>query len=243
MEDLLGQVINLMGSNQQLSSKMSHDKNMKTMDAVLQGQNQQYQNDMKVALEQETTQRMKDQMEHEENIRKLTQDFSTKQDSINKEWQLKFEEMKQNIKSDYDNQQLITQALLPVQMQQIMAKQPDPTFSYDDLSVQISAGERETKGLFNPLMDSDMTQYLKGGVQGIMPQMAQLRKLDDNSVDKQSAITRLVDMYNTANVDAYANDDIFSNDEEERDMIKMISQLLKQLNYDTNQLEKPVFSK
>jgi len=244
-QNLISGIIDLMNQNNQTDATMSHQKQLKTMDALNNKTVIDANNQLKVALEEETTQRLKDAKEHELALTKLSQDFAVKQDSINKQWQLDFEKMKQEIKTDYDNQQLITQTLLPVQVQQQIAKTPDPEFSYDDLAVSISAGDKETRGAWglNPLVDDDMTEYLKGAIQGLQPQMKELKKLGDGSVDKTSAIDRLLQLYNDANVDAYVNDDWVSGDEQEREMLKMLSNMLKQLGYDKSQIPKPVFDK
>lgn len=231
--NLIGKILDHMGSNQQIQGKYAHDKQMKTMDAVLMNNARDDANMYKIEMENQTTQRLKDQQDHQANIQKIMNDSKLAQDKINKEWQLQFEELKQTKKAEYDNSMLIKEALLPYQMQQQMAPLPDPNFVYDDIAVSIGSGERETGGFLNPLMDSDMTDYLRGGLQGMQQQMKELRKLPSGSPDKESAIARLVDMYNQGNKDSYANDDIFSNDETEKELLMRITSLLKSLGYDT----------
>ena len=231
--NLIGKILDHMGGNQQIQGKYAHDKQMKTMDAVLMNNARDDANMYKMEMENQTTQRLKDQQDHQANLQKIMNDSKLAQDEINKEWQLKFEELKHDKKAQYDNSMLIKEALLPYQMQREMGSLPNPEFAYDDLSVTYEAGDRETGGLLNPMMDSDMTDYLRGGLQGMQPQMKDLRKLSDGAPDKESAIARLVDMYNQGNKDSYANDDIFGDDGTEKNTLKMIRAMLKSLGYDT----------
>ena len=231
--NLITKILDHMGGNQQIQGKYAHDKQMKTMDAVLMNNAREDANMYKMEMESQTTQRLKDQQDHQANLQKIMNDAKLAQGEINKEWELKFEELKQNKKAEYDNSMLIKEALLPFQVQREMGSVPNPEFAYDDLAVLSNAGDRETGGFLNPMMDSQMTDYLRGGLQGMQPQMKDLRKLADGAPDKDSAIARLVDMYNQGNKDSYANDDILGDDGTEQNMLKMIRAMLKSLGYDT----------
>jgi len=231
--NLITKILDHMGGNQQIQGKYAHDKQMKTMDAVLANNAREDANMYRMEMESQTTQRLKDQQDHQANLQKIMNESKLAQDEINKEWQLKVTELESKLKADYDNKMMMKEALLPYTLRNEMANIPNPEFAYDDLAVLSGAGDRETGGFLNPLMDSDMTDYLRGGLQGMQPQMKDLRKLADGAPDKDSAIARLVDMYNQGNKDSYANDDILGDDGTEQNMLKMIRAMLKSLGYDT----------
>ena len=231
--NLIGKILDHMGGNQQIQGKYAHDKQMKTMDAVLMNNARDDANMYKMEMENQTTQRLKDQQEHTRKLQEIMNNAKISQDEMNKEWQLKVTELESKLKADYDNKMMMKEALLPYTLRNEMANIPNPEFAYDDLAVLSNAGDRETGGFLNPMMDSDMTDYLRGGLQGMQPQMKDLRKLSDGAPDKESAIARLVDMYNQGNKDSYANDDIIGDDGTEKNMLKMITAMLKSLGYDT----------